>query len=94
VLDSEIAATFDCRLMPIRIGWRCYTPVMTLKTAALFAFLGTTLLTVMLAVVFIRDVSSLMAGAIAFISVLAALIRMLASLSVAVFLYVFYRAQP
>src|SRR5260370_19205838 len=74
-------------------GRRCYTPVMTLKNAAFFAFLGMALLTVMLAVVFIRDLSSLLAGAIALISVLAALIRFLASLSVAVFLYVFYRAQ-
>jgi len=67
--------------------------VMALKTAAFLAFLGMTLLTVMLAVVFIRDVSSLMAGAIAAFSVLAALIRLLASLGVTVFLYVFYRAQ-
>jgi len=66
---------------------------MTLKTAAFLAFVGMTLLTVMLAVVFIRDVSSLMAGAIASISVLASFIRLLASLSVAVFLFVFYRAQ-
>jgi hypothetical protein len=52
-----------------------------------------TLLTIILAVVFIRDVSALLAGAIAAISVLAALIRLLASLSVAVFLYVFFKAQ-
>jgi len=66
---------------------------MTLKTAALFAFVFMTLLTIILAVVFIRDVSALLAGAIAAISVLAALIRLLASLSVAVFLYVFFKAQ-
>ena len=45
---------------------------MTLKTAAFFAFIGMTLLTVMLAALFIRDVSSLLAGAVATISVLAA----------------------
>ena len=38
---------------------------MTLKNAALFALIGMTLLTVMLAVHFIRDVSALLAGAIA-----------------------------
>jgi len=66
---------------------------MTLKTAAFFAFIGMTMLTVMLAILFIRDVSSLMAGATAVISVLASFIRFLASLSVAVFLYVFHKAQ-
>ena len=66
---------------------------MTLKNAAFFAWIGMTLLTVMLAVAFIRDVSALLAGAIAAISVLAALIRLLASLGVTVFLYVFYKAQ-
>ena len=42
---------------------------------------------------FIRDVSALAAGAIAAIAFLASLIHLLASLSVTVFLYVFYRAQ-
>jgi hypothetical protein len=66
---------------------------MTVKSAAFFAFVGMTLLTVMLAVVFIRDVSSLIASAIAAITILASLIRLLASLSLAVFLYVFYKAE-
>ena len=66
---------------------------MTLKNAALFAVIGMTLLTVVLALGFIRDVSSLLAGAIAAIAVLISLIHLLASLSVAVFLYVFYKGQ-
>jgi hypothetical protein len=66
---------------------------MKLKTAALFGFIGMTLLTIMLAVVFFRDVSALSAGAITMLSVLAALIRVLASLGMTVFLYVFYKAQ-
>ena len=66
---------------------------MSLKNAAFFALIGMTLLTVMLAVVFIRDVSSLMAGAVAAIMVLMEFVNLLASLSVAVFLYVFYKAQ-
>ena len=66
---------------------------MSLKTAAFFAFIGMTLLTMMLAVGFIRDVSSLLAGVIAAITVLISLIHLLASLSVAVFLYAFYKAQ-
>ena len=75
------------------LGDKCYTPVMSLKNAALFALIGLTLLTVLLAVGFIRDVSALLAGAIAAITVLTSFIRLLASLNVAVFLYVFYRAQ-
>ena len=67
---------------------------MTLKSAAFFALIGMTLLTVLLAVGFIRDLSALLAGAIAAITVLISLIHLLASLSVAVFLYVFYKAQP
>ena len=66
---------------------------MTLKNAAFFAFLGMTLLTVLLAVSFIRDVSSFLAGAIAAITLLISLIHLLASLSVAVFFYVFDKTQ-
>jgi hypothetical protein len=66
---------------------------MTLKSAALFALIGMTVLTVLLAAVFIRDVASLLAGVIAAMAVLISAIHLLASLSVAVFLYVFYKAQ-
>ena len=51
------------------------------------------LLTVLLAVGFMRDVSALPADAIAAMAVLVSLIHLLASLSVAVFLYVLYKAQ-
>lgn len=60
---------------------------------AFFALIGMALLTIMLAVVFIRDVSAVLAGAVATITVLASFIHLLASLSVAVFFFVFYRAQ-
>jgi hypothetical protein len=66
---------------------------MTLKSAAFFALIGMILLTVLLAAGFIRDVSAILAGAIAAIALLKSLIHLLASLSVAVFLYVFYKAQ-
>jgi hypothetical protein len=46
-----------------------------------------------LAVSFIRDVSALLDGAIAALAVLVSLIHLVASLSLAVFLYVFYKAQ-
>lgn len=66
---------------------------MTLKNAALFAFIGMTLLSVVCALGFFGDVSALLAGAIAPMIVLKSLIHLLASLSVAVFLYVFQRTQ-
>jgi hypothetical protein len=70
-----------------------YTPGMTLKNAAFLAFIGMTLLTVICAVGFIGDISALFAGAIAAMTVLNSLIHLLASLSVAVFLYVFHKTQ-
>lgn len=67
---------------------------MTVKSAAFFALIGMALLTVLLAVRFVRDVSAILAGAIAAVTLLTSLIHLLASLSVTVFLYVFHRAQP
>ena len=66
---------------------------MSLKSAALFALVGMILLTVVLALGFIRDISAFTAGAIAANAMLVSLIHLLASLSVTVFLYVFYKAQ-
>jgi hypothetical protein len=66
---------------------------MTLKSAAFFALIGMALLTVILALGFIRDVSAVLAGAISAMALLISLIHLLASLSVAVFLYVFHKAQ-
>ena len=67
---------------------------MTLKSAALFALIGIALLTVVLAIGFIRDVSGFLAGAVAAMVLLKSGIKLLAGLSVAVFLYVFHKAQP
>ena len=72
---------------------RVYTPVMTLKDAAFFAFSGMTLLTVVCALGFIGDTSALLSGAIAPMMVVKSLIHFLANLSVAVFLYVFHKTQ-
>jgi hypothetical protein len=66
---------------------------MTLKSAAFFALIGMLLLTVLLAVSFIRDVSAILVGAIAAIALLKSLIHLLASLSVTIFLFVFHKAQ-
>jgi hypothetical protein len=67
---------------------------MRLKTAALLALIGMILLTVLLAVGFVRDASGLLSGAVAAMTALVSLVHFLASLGVAVFMYVFYRAQP
>jgi hypothetical protein len=66
---------------------------MALKNAALFALIGMTLLTVVLAFGFTRAISAYSVGAIAAMAMLSALIHLLASLSVTVFLFVFYKAQ-
>lgn len=66
---------------------------MTVKNAAFFAFIGMALLTVMLAVGFIRDMSAILAGAIAAITALISLIHLLASLSVTIFFYAFHKSQ-
>jgi hypothetical protein len=66
---------------------------MSLKNAALFALIGMILLTVLLAAGFIRDLSAFAGGGVALITLLTSGIHLLASLSVAVFLYVFHKAQ-
>ena len=52
---------------------------MSLKSAAFFALIGMVLLTVLLAVGFIRDVSNFLAGVIAAVVLLTSLIHLLAS---------------
>jgi len=66
---------------------------MTLKNAALFALIGMILLTVLLAAGFIRDLVTSLQGAVAAITLLTSGIHLLASLGLAVFLYVFHRSQ-
>ena len=66
---------------------------MALKRAAFFALIGMTLLTILLAVGFIRDFSAFLSGAVAAMALLESGIHLLAGLSVAVFLYVFHKAQ-
>jgi hypothetical protein len=66
---------------------------MSLKSAALFALVGMILLTVVLALGFIHDISAFTSGAVAANTMLVSLIHLLASLGVTVFLYVFYSKQ-
>jgi len=66
---------------------------MRLRTAALLALIGLLLLTVLLAVDFIRDSLTFASGALALIHVLRSGIYLLASLGLTVFLYVFHKNQ-
>ena len=67
---------------------------MTLKQASLLAFVGALLLAVQLVFDFVLDVLSLARGLIAAVTLLTSLIHTFAAVSVAVFFYVFHRAQP
>jgi hypothetical protein len=67
---------------------------MSLKTASFLALIGMILLTVLEAVIFLRDLTAFLRDAVAAMTLLAAAIHLLASLGVTVFLLVFHRAQP
>ena len=66
---------------------------MNLKSAAFFALVGMILVTFLALLGFLRDISALAAGAISLVVFLTSLIHLLASLSLAVFFYVFQKAQ-
>jgi hypothetical protein len=66
---------------------------MTLKNAAAFAFIGTLLLTIFCAVGFIRDAMAYINGVLPAVTVLNSLVHLIATLSLAVFLYVFQKTQ-
>ena len=66
---------------------------MTLKSAALFALLAMALLTLVLTVNLIVNVSGVMRGFIPPVTLLTSLIQWLASVGVFVFFLVFHKAQ-
>ena len=66
---------------------------MTLKNAALLALVGMSLLTALVLVHLAIDIWGVLNGAVPAIRLLASLIRALASMGVAVFFYVFHKAQ-
>jgi multidrug efflux pump subunit AcrB len=66
---------------------------MTLKQASLLAFLGTLLLSIQLVVDLVLDLLSTARGLIPAVTLLTSLIHTFAAVSVAVFFYVFHRAQ-
>jgi hypothetical protein len=66
---------------------------MSLKSAALFALVGTGLLTLVLLLSLFRDGWGLLNGVVPAISFLVSLIHTLAGVSLVVFFYVFHKAQ-
>jgi hypothetical protein len=66
---------------------------MNLKSAALLALFATGLLAILLLAHFILDVLNAARGLVPAIRVVTSLIHVLASLSLAVFFYVFHKAQ-
>ena len=66
---------------------------MTLKQASLLAFIATLVLAMQLVFDLVLDVFSLARGLIAAVTLLTSLIHAFAAVSVAVFFYVFHRAQ-
>jgi hypothetical protein len=66
---------------------------MSLKQASLLAFIGTLLLSILLVVDSILDVLSLARGLIAAVTLLVSLIHAFAAVTVAIFFYVFHKAQ-
>ena len=72
---------------------RVHTPSMTLKQASLLAFIGTLVLSIYLVGDFILDLLSMARGLIPAVTLLTSLIRTFAAVCVAIFFYVFHRAQ-
>ena len=70
-----------------------HTPNMTLKNAAFLALIGTILLAILLILSFMRDVSGVAQGVIPAMRLLTSLIYAFAGVTVAVFFYVFHKAQ-
>jgi hypothetical protein len=66
---------------------------MTLKNAALLALVGTSLLMIVAAVSFVVSLAGFLRGVFPAIPLLASFIRVVATLSLAVFFWVFHRTQ-
>jgi hypothetical protein len=70
-----------------------HTPIMTLKNAALLALIGTILITALLVWTFVFDFLSVLRGLVPAVMLFSSFIHAFACFSVAVFFYVFHRAQ-
>ena len=72
---------------------KSHTPTMTLKNAALLALIGTVLITALLAWTFVLNVVDVLRGLLPAVILFSSFIHAFACFCVAVFFYVFYKAQ-
>lgn len=70
-----------------------HTPIMTIRNAALLALIGTILVTALLAIDLIRNALNVASGLTPAVTLLSSLIFTFGALSVAVFFFVFHKAQ-
>jgi hypothetical protein len=70
-----------------------HTPIMSLKSAALLALIGMLLLSILVVAHFINTVLGVLRDVIPAMALFTSLIHDFASLTVLVFLYVFYQKQ-
>ena len=70
-----------------------HTPAMTLKNAAVLALVGMMLLTMLLLVVFVRNLVAFMSDAIPAMVLLSSFVHAFASVSVALFFYAFQKTH-
>ena len=66
---------------------------MTLKNAAFLALVGTAMLTVLISVNLLTDLSGVARGLVPYMAMLRSFVEWLASLSLLIFFAVFYRKQ-
>lgn len=74
-------------------GKSVHTATMSMKNASFLALIGTLLLTILLALDFIKTVSGVLNDVVPAMAIPRSLVYLLASLTVTVFFYVFNRAQ-
>jgi hypothetical protein len=72
---------------------RVHTPTMTLKNAVLLALIGTILMTALLVWTFVFNLLNLLRGLVPAVTLFSSFIYAFGCFSVAVFFYVFRRAQ-
>jgi hypothetical protein len=66
---------------------------MTLKTSALLALVGMLMLTILLAMGLLRDITGFLGGVVPLQAMMRSLIYVFASVSAMVFFYAFHKAQ-
>ena len=81
------------RLKLAEDGGIVHTPSMTVKSAALLALIGTILVTALLGFDLIRTVLNVLRGLVPAVTLFSSLIYAFGAFSVAVFLFVFHKAQ-